>query len=229
MRRLVTPSVAERKAAMSELFATHDYMTAYRLYTDWFVARDPHGAVGSQWEELGQLQIDYLICYGLKPYHRLLDFGCGTLRAGRHFIRYLNPTCYTGIELSSAALDYARQLVERSGLADKAPSLILNQGLDQIPPPSAKYDFVLAQSVFTHLYESEIEAVFQFVGTVMRDEAAFFFTFNDAARVERTTVKDFRYPFAYFVELGAHMGFCIERHADYAHPKGQTMVLARRN
>ena len=57
--------------------------------------------IGGHWEALGKLQFDYLVANGLKPGHRLLDIGCGTLRGGRHFIRYLAPGGYTGIDISN--------------------------------------------------------------------------------------------------------------------------------
>src|SRR3954453_8856690 len=43
------------------------------------------------WDELGKLQLDYLVGQGLKPEHYVLDVGCGPLRAGVHFIGYLEP------------------------------------------------------------------------------------------------------------------------------------------
>ena len=38
--------------------------------------------IGGMWEELGRLQKRFLIEQGLKPDHRFLDMGCGSLRAG---------------------------------------------------------------------------------------------------------------------------------------------------
>ena len=44
-----------RRAAVEQLYAEHDYMTAYRMHTDMRVLHDPHAAVGSMWEEIGTL------------------------------------------------------------------------------------------------------------------------------------------------------------------------------
>ncbi len=43
---------------------------------------DPQFAVGGLWDEIGQLQFDFLRAKGLLPRHKLLDFGCGSLRGG---------------------------------------------------------------------------------------------------------------------------------------------------
>jgi hypothetical protein len=44
------------------------------------VARGDHQSViGGLWDEVGQLQHDFLVAHGLQPTHRLLDVGCGSL------------------------------------------------------------------------------------------------------------------------------------------------------
>ena len=59
------------------------------------IAKGSHrGAVGGRWEEMGRLQLDFLVKQGLRPSDELLDVGCGALRAGLHFIRYLKPGNY---------------------------------------------------------------------------------------------------------------------------------------
>ena len=50
------------------------------------------------WDELGASQFRLLTALGLRENHRLLDVGCGALRAGRLLMPYLNKGCYYGIE-----------------------------------------------------------------------------------------------------------------------------------
>ena len=47
--------------------------------------------VGGMWEEMGRLQLEFLQREGLTPEATLLDVGCGCLRAGVHFVRFLEP------------------------------------------------------------------------------------------------------------------------------------------
>ncbi|MHC4422967.1 MAG: hypothetical protein ACYS1E_20600, partial [Planctomycetota bacterium] len=44
-----------------------------------------------RYDLMGASQFRLLCTLGLRAPHRLLDFGCGSLRAGRLFIPYLNP------------------------------------------------------------------------------------------------------------------------------------------
>ena len=50
------------------------------------------------WDEIGKLQIDFLKSEGLLSRHTLVDIACGSLRAGKLFINYLESGNYLGID-----------------------------------------------------------------------------------------------------------------------------------
>src|SRR5215475_1365402 len=103
------------------------------------------------WDSLGKLQLDYLVEQGLKPEHYVLDVGCGPLRAGVHFIGYLESGHYAGVDKRGDTLDRAREVeLPRYGLEDKAPQLLVNGGFE-FSKLGRKFDYAIAQSVFTHL------------------------------------------------------------------------------
>src|SRR5215472_262077 len=73
--------------------------------------------VGGLWEEVGQLQLDFLVAQGLMPHHRLLDIGCGSLRGGVKLIRYLCAGHYAGIDLHESLLNAGYEIeLAREGL-----------------------------------------------------------------------------------------------------------------
>jgi len=213
---------------MSSPYEKLPYLEAYARHTDVRVAEDPHEAIGGLWEELGRLQFDFLVRHGLQRDHALLDLGCGTLRGGRHFIRYLNPGRYTGFDMSRGAIDYAHKLVDDEGLRDKNPALIVSteKNLQFERFLGQRFDFLLAQSVFTHLMAEHIEECFAHIGKIMHPQSLFFFTyFKGNAR--RVADKSFSYPLAFFTDLAAQNGMTIERCNDYDHPRQQRMLVAR--
>jgi len=223
-------AAADADTGVRDLYERRRYLEAYAEHTNLRVAADPHEAVGGLWEELGQLQFQFLLANGLQPDHSLLDIGCGTLRGGRHFIRFLAPGRYTGFELSESALQWGRDLIRAEQLSEKQPRLTLNTSRDLRFAPFAgeTFDFLLAQSVFTHLMPEHVDECFAHVGAVMHALSVFFFTFRQAAEFKRTTVKDFDYPFAFFEGLAARQGFAIARRDDYRHPRQQVMVEIRK-
>ena len=224
-----TVSALVTRNSYSQLYETRPYLEAYAAHTDHRVLKDPHAAVGGKWEALGRLQFDYLVANGLKPDSKLLDLGCGTLRGGRHFIRYLNTSNYTGTDISWRAIDYAQKLVFKENLATKGPLLIYRRpgqaffaDLDD-----ARFDFILAHSVFTHLPPAHVEECFAGVGRVMRPSGVFFFTFQHEAEHRRKDLKGFTYPSRFFADLAERHNFLFETRTDYNHPRGQTMASLR--
>ena len=61
-------------------------------------------SVGGLWDQIGQLQFDFLVANGLRPEHKLLDIGCGSLRGGVKFVRYLQSGHYFGTDLNGSLL-----------------------------------------------------------------------------------------------------------------------------
>ena len=86
---------------------------------------------------------------GLQPSSRLLDIGCGPLRAGVHLMRYLDCGNYFGIDYNTSFIQAARQIVENEGLAVKAPALSIIDNFD-FASLGRDFDFMIAFSVLNH-------------------------------------------------------------------------------
>ncbi|MGQ9427199.1 class I SAM-dependent DNA methyltransferase [Gilvimarinus sp. F26214L] len=213
------------------IYDEKEYLEAYAEHTDLRVEADPREAIGGMWEEIGRLQFDFLLSRKLKPQHRMLDIGCGTLRGGQHFIRYLKPGGYHGTDISAKAIAFARQFVEENGLADKKPQLLLSTGKDLKFQEfgNQTFDFILAQSVFTHLKPEHIRECFQNIGRLMEPASVFYFTYFPADAFGQTGLKDFCYPFPFFESLAKQNGFGLRDLSwEYNHPRGQAMVEVRK-
>jgi SAM-dependent methyltransferase len=135
--------------------------------------------IGGLWEQLGQLQLDFMISRGLKPEHRVLDIGCGSLRAGVKLIRYLDAGNYFGTDLDASLLQagYDVELV-REGLVDKLPrSNLVTDGEFDFSWVKQPFDFALAQSVFTHLPLNHMRVCLEKLVGAVRDGGRFYMTF----------------------------------------------------
>ena len=103
-----------------------------------------------QYDFMGATQFRLLCALGLRDVHRVLDFGCGSLRAGRLLIPYLLPDRYFGIEPNSWLIEDA---IERQIGADmvriKRPQFSDSDAFTA-NVFAEKFDFILAQSVFSH-------------------------------------------------------------------------------
>lgn len=128
----------------------------HRELTPEEIAQDVHRRiVGGMWEEVGQLQFEFLKGRGLQPGHRLCDVGCGALRGGVHFVRYLDAGNYFGLDINTSLLDAGRLELDQAGLSGRNANLLVNDGFE-MSRFGVKFDYMLAVSVFTHLYANQI-------------------------------------------------------------------------
>lgn len=208
----------------------------HRLFPDWH--RD---AVGGLWDEVGPLQRDFLVAQGLRPEHRFLDVGCGALRGGVHFIEYLEPGRYHGIDASPEILAAARVELDRHGLAHKGPHLVCDAdfGFEAF---GERFDYAIAQSVFTHLPINAILVCLQKIERVLEPGGRFFATFFENPqgtrrldvlqheRVDGPPLASYpdRDPFHYGVDLfewlceGSRLS--VEYIGDWGNPRSQRML-----
>ncbi len=160
---------------------TEDINIYYRLkLTEKDIRKGRHrDNVGGIWDELGRLQFHFLFEQGLRPTDKLLDIGCGCFRGGIHFIRYLNPGNYYGIDVNKSLLDagYHKELKE-AGLQWKVPHKnILCNGEFKSELFGVCFDYAVAISVFTHLPIDIIRCCLEETAKVMKKGGKFFATF----------------------------------------------------
>ncbi|MDN0199587.1 class I SAM-dependent methyltransferase [Streptomyces sp. S.PNR 29] len=189
-----------------------DHISYYRAVMASDTARSAEAAVGhnpsrEKWARVGRMQFDYLMRHGLKPQDRMLEIGCGNLRAGRLFIEYLNHGNYYGIDISPHILLSAQDTLVREGLQSKLPYLVLADDLTFAFLPDGHFDVVHAHSVFSHSPRHVIEECFAHVGRILAPGGFFDFTFDRTKGEEHHVLhEDFYYRAETLVELAAQYG-----------------------
>jgi SAM-dependent methyltransferase len=110
-----------------------------------------------QFDFMGATQFRLLTTLGLRETHRVLDFGCGSLRAGRLLIPYLLPGKYFGVEPNAWLIEDAiRHEIGRDQIRLKRPTFS-HQADFRVDQFGATFDFILAQSIFSHAGPALIE------------------------------------------------------------------------
>lgn len=106
--------------------------------------------VGGRWEETGNLQLRLLAEAGLRPGHKLLDIGAGSLRLGCKAVPWLEPGNYWATDLSG---DLMRRGWEAELAAkDRLPvSHLVEDGDFAFPGVPVDIDYAICFAVFTHL------------------------------------------------------------------------------
>jgi SAM-dependent methyltransferase len=103
-----------------------------------------------QYDFMGATQFRLLTTLGLREHNSLLDFGCGSLRAGRLFIPYLLPGRYYGLEPNRWLVDAGiNEQIGRSMLELKRPTFLYHSDFSATRF-GVTFDYILAQSIFSH-------------------------------------------------------------------------------
>ena len=199
-------------------------------------------SIGGLWEEMGQLQLQFLVEQGLKPTHRLLDLGCGPLRGGLRFIPYLDPGNYWGIDNNEALIEAGWNIeLAQANLQSRQPrnQLVCLKDFEFLSLKTS-FDFVLAQSVFTHLNFNRIRRCLTRLAPVMEPGGKFFATFIEA-KTDQSFEEPLRYkpdglisyshrdPFHYYFEdfqyAISKLPWTVHYHGQWDHPAETRMLI----
>ncbi|MGP1382500.1 MAG: class I SAM-dependent methyltransferase [Thainema sp.] len=159
-------------------------MTISRYYDPTFIKEEVQSGnhrevIGGKWDEIGNLQFEFLKAQGLKPESKFLDVGCGSLRGGIHFVQYLNSGNYYGIDINESLLEAGYNVeLAKAGIQDRQPrenlACVSNFDCSQF---NCQFDYAIAQSVFTHLLFNHIRQCLEKIVDVMAPGGVFFATF----------------------------------------------------
>jgi SAM-dependent methyltransferase len=188
--------------------------------------RTAKGAVGTEseerWQAAGRKQFEFLRHHGLSRDDFLLDIGCGNLRAGRRFIRYLKAGRYTGVDISPEILLAAQDTIVEYELQAKNPRLFLVSGtsLSFLAPQS--FDVVHAHSVFTHTPLEVVTAYFEAAYRVLRPGGFFDFTYHHSDKGSwHVLEEDYYYPTDLLLEEAQLAGFAGQRLEDWTYSQSK--------
>ncbi len=201
-------------------------------------------AIGGLWDEMGQLQLDFMKSQGLKPEHKLLDIGCGALRFGHLAVDYLDAGNYYGQDLAQELIQagYEQELSDELRLKLPQINLAANAKFD-FSHLDAPVDFAIAQSVFTHLPLNHIRQCLAQLESHMVAGGAFYATFFlcpenhslkepfpqdgaiDGEPVITTSLSDpYHYRVADFQYAISELSWDLEIIGEWKHPRGQKML-----
>lgn len=199
--------------------------------------------VGGLWDEIGKLQLNFMVNKGLLPAQKLLDVGCGSLRGGIHFINYLNEGNYYGIDINEQLLKAGVEIeLLRYGLENKKISLLCNDGFE-FELFNTKFEYAVAQSVFTHLPWNSIVRCLINIEKVLSESGRFYVTFfeNDKGLfnldpnvhtpggiVTYLDKDPYHYTFDVFDSICKGTSLSIEYIGGWNHPRDQKMIIFKK-
>jgi SAM-dependent methyltransferase len=192
-----------------------------------------------QYDVIGAGQFTLLHALGLRAHHRVLDLGCGSLRAGRLLIPYLDPGGYTGVDPNRWLID--RALDEELGrdlVALKRPRFDPTDDFDLAH--LGRFDIVLAHGIATNTGPRTLHALLAAIRDTLDADGLGAITVihpgegdPEAVPVSITdpTVPDWRYPGCYAYARTELRGAIDDagltgRELEWRHPRHRWWLLA---
>lgn len=194
--------------------------------------------IGGAFDTHGARQLEFLNGRGLLPEHKLLDIGCGCFRAGRHFIDYLDAGNYYGVDANRPLMQIGYDVELSDEQRGRLPvgNLRATERFDV--GFGIRFDFAIAQSVFTHVSLNHIRLCLYRVAQVLRPGGSFFATFfeqSPSTPVDRIvsphkarpffTEKDIYWYYRADLRWAAEIGpWRVNYIGDWGHPRNQMMM-----
>jgi hypothetical protein len=130
-----------------------------------------------KYDLISSMQFNILTRLGLREHHYLLDIGCGSLRAGKLFIPYLLPGRYFGIEPEQWLIEEGvKSELGQDIIRIKRPTFSNNSNFT-LSIFGKEFDFLVAQSIFSHASAKQIIRCLSEAGKVMHETSIFAATF----------------------------------------------------
>lgn len=187
------------------------------------------GGDGDLWDKIALLQLEFLKSEGLKPEHALMDIACGSLRAGRLFIDYLNPGSYLGIDKEINLIIHG--VADELGIdafVEKKPFFVIS-GEFEFSKFLIRPDYAIAQSLLTHLTTEDIYCCFKSLREFVSNDCKFYATFFEVSTpINNYPVSDAINCFFYTREqmemLADLSGWKMHYIGNWGHPREQKMI-----
>ena len=192
------------------------------------------GGDGDYWDKIGLLQLNFLKSEGLKKNDTLIDIACGSLRAGRLFIDYLNEGKYLGLEKEISLLLYG--VSEELGIdkyRDKKPEFVVS-GDFEFNKFHGQPNYAIAQSLFTHLTDVDISRCLKLFRKFIKNDVNFYVTFFEVSMPTKNqsysdSLDSFFYTKKQMQELANDAGWKMHYIGDWGHPRDQKIIKLLRH
>lgn len=159
-------SMCDAPSAIAEAHSARDF-EEYRT----------HVGPAENYDVFSAIQFNLLTALGLRDEHCLLDVGCGSLRAGRLLIPYLRPGHYFAIEpLPWLIQEGIEQEIGDTLIKIKRPTFS-NDTNFTLSVFTRQFDFILAQSIFSHASQTQIRRCLAEAKKVLKPGGVFAATF----------------------------------------------------
>jgi SAM-dependent methyltransferase len=146
----------------------------------------------------------------IKPDDRVVDYGCGSLRLGIHFLDYLNPENYFGLDVTRDFIDIGISAAPER-IARKKPQLYAINAASIVSASEFGADLVISNAVSYHVHPDENE---QYLGNLAaicaKPGARLIFDAKCSAAPVQFRKRSWAYPLEFYVDRLSPLAFTAQ-------------------
>ena len=195
--------------------------------------RDAHQTYvgpGEYYDLSAGLQFALLLFSGLRGHHTVLDIGCGSLRLGKLLVPYLDAGGYFGVEPEKWLVDAAiAKELGQTQVSLKSPRFLYTDDF-AFSAFNTRFDFCVAQSIFSHTTRAQIAQCLRSVAEVLEPGgtclATAYLGDEDYRGTEWVWPGCVAFRLATFEALAAKAGLGVQL-LEWPHPNGQVWMAFR--
>ncbi len=130
-----------------------------------------------RYDLVGAMQFNLATSFGLRDHHKLLDIGCGSLRSGKLMIPYLRAGNYYGVEPNQWLIEEGFKKELGQDIREIKSPTFSNTDNFELGGFNETFDFIIAQSIFSHASVTQINKCLSEVKNVLKPKGIFLATF----------------------------------------------------
>jgi len=142
----------------------------------------------------------FLKSYGLDRLHKVVDYGCGSLRIGMHFIDHLAPERYWGVDVTPRFFEEGVGLLDPALVAAKAPRFGVIDDATLRAIAAWQPDLVFSVSVLMHVPPAEIEGFLRKITGLLSPNGRAVVVFDQTPRNLQTAAMGWTYSESFLCE-----------------------------
>jgi SAM-dependent methyltransferase len=154
-------------------------------------------------EDHARKRFDELVAQGIKPSDTVVDYGCGTLRLGVHFIDYLEAGRYIGLDIDDRIIAAGRDHLPADLLEAKRPVLEVISPESLAREATRRPQWIFSNGVLPHVPPEHLNAYFTNLARFVLGGATGIFSGKARAKREKLSSKSWMHD-------GAHVQQAVE-------------------
>lgn len=149
---------------------------------------------GDAFGQHGVSTVEFLQSRGLKAHHRTVDYGCGSLRVGRHLMTFLEPGQYVGMDITDRFYNDGLSELDKAAIARAAPTLRVISEESTAEVAKMGVDFIFSTGVVSHVHPSSLQNYFDCLWNLSRPGTQIMVRFRASASLERLSGLSWSHP-----------------------------------